>query len=120
MPGKLIAIVVGVVFGALLLFLSPVKAVAAVFAVAVAVSVLRFPLWGLLLFALLATFMPYATVNLGIRTTVSEALLALTWGALLWQAFISPASRVAVTGTTERWLMVLMLFSILPLSLIHI
>lgn len=114
MPGKLIAIVVGVVFGALLLFLSPVKAVAAVFAVAVALSVLRFPLWGLLLFALLATFMPYATVNLGIRTTVSEALLALTWGALLWQAFISPASRVAVTGTTERWLMVLMLFSILP------
>lgn len=117
MPGKFFAIVLGITFGVLALFLSPVKAIAAVFAVVVALSVLRFPLWGLLLFVLLATFMPYATVNLGIRTTISEALLALTWGALLWQAFISPTSRVSVVGTTERWLMVLMLFSIVPFAI---
>lgn len=80
---SLVAILFGLLFGALALLLSPAKAFLAVIGLAGAVTILRFPFWGLLLFALVATFMPYSTVNLGIRSTVSEAILALTWGAVL-------------------------------------
>ncbi len=77
--GNLVAVVFGLAFGGALLMLSPAKAGAAMVGLAAAVTILRFPFWGLLLFALVATFMPYSTVNVGIRSTVSEAILALTW-----------------------------------------
>ncbi|MHA5867699.1 O-antigen ligase domain-containing protein, partial [Pseudomonas aeruginosa] len=74
--GNLVAVVFGLAFGGALLMLSPAKAGAAMVGLAAAVTILRFPFWGLLLFALVATFMPYSTVNVGIRSTVSEAILA--------------------------------------------
>lgn len=113
---SLVPILFGVLFGALALLLSPAKAFVAVIGLAGALTILRFPLWGLLLFALVATFMPYSTVNLGIRTTVSEAILALTWGAVVWQRFLSrvPESPRFTQRPTDQMLMWLMLFSVFP------
>ncbi|KTC63470.1 hypothetical protein AO262_21005, partial [Pseudomonas fluorescens ABAC62] len=113
---SLVAILFGLLFGALALLLSPAKAFAAVVGLAAAVTILRFPFWGLLLFAAVATFMPYSTVNLGIRTTVSEAILALTWGAILWHSFISrlPGAPSLQRRPTDQMLLWLMLFSVFP------
>ena len=113
---SLVAILFGLLFGALALLLSPAKAFLAVVGLAAAVTILRFPFWGLLLFAAVATFMPYSTVNLGIRTTVSEAILALTWGAILWHSFLSrlPQAPSLTRRPTDQMLLWLMLFSAFP------
>ena len=113
---SLVAILFGLLFGALALLLSPAKAFLAVVGLAAAVTILRFPVWGLLLFAAVATFMPYSTVNLGIRTTVSEAILALTWGAILWHSFLSrlPQAPSLTRRPTDQMLLWLMLFSAFP------
>lgn len=113
---SLVAILFGLLFGALALLLSPAKAFLAVVGLAGAVTVLRFPFWGLVLFALVATFMPYSTVNLGIRSTVSEAILALTWGAVLWHSFIARLPDTPSLGLrpTDQMLLWLMLFSVFP------
>lgn len=113
---SLAAILLGLLFGGVLLFLSPVKALLAVVGVAAAVTILRFPFWGLLLFALVATFMPYSTLNLGIRSTVSEALIALTWGAVIWHGFLSrmPATPSLSRRPTDQMLLWLMMFTVLP------
>ena len=60
--------------------------------------------------------MPYSTVNVGIRSTVSEAILALTWGAVLWHIFLSrlPPAPTLRYRSTERMLLWLMLFTVLP------
>ncbi len=60
--------------------------------------------------------MPYSTVNVGIRSTVSEAILALTWGAVLWHIFLSrlPPAPALRYRATERMLLWLMLFTVLP------
>ena len=112
--GNLVAVVFGLAFGGALLMLSP--AAGAMVGLAAAVTILRFPFWGLLLFALVATFMPYSTVNVGIRSTVSEAILALTWGAVLWHIFLSrlPPAPALRYRSTERMLLWLMLFTVLP------
>ena len=68
--GNLVAVVFGLAFGGALLMLSPAKAGAAMVGLAAAVTILRFPFWGLLLFALVATFMPYSTVNVGILSLI--------------------------------------------------
>lgn len=113
---SLVAILFGLLFGALALLLSPAKAFLAVVGLAGAVTILRFPFWGLVLFALVATFMPYSTVNLGIRSTVSEAILALTWGAVLWHSFLArlPDTPSLDLRPTDQMLLWLMLFSVFP------
>lgn len=113
---SLVAILFGLLFGALALLLSPAKAFLAVIGLAGAVTILRFPLWGLLLFAMIATFMPYSTINLGIRSTVSEAILALTWGAVLWHDFLArlPDTPSLTRRPTDQMLLWLMLFSVFP------
>lgn len=113
---SLVAILFGLLFGAVALLLSPAKAFLAVIGLAGAVTILRFPFWGLLLFALVATFMPYSTVNLGIRSTVSEAILALTWGAVLWHNFLArlPDTPSLTRRPTDQRLLWLMLFSVFP------
>jgi hypothetical protein len=113
---SLVAILFGLLFGALALVLSPAKAFLAVLGLAGAVTILRFPFWGLLLFAFVATFMPFSTVNLGIRSTVSEAILALTWGAILWQSFLArlPKGASLTRRPTDQMLLWLMLFSVVP------
>ena len=75
LPGKFISLLLGLVFGILLLALSPIKTLLVVAGAGVALTLIRFPLWGLLIFAVLATSIPYTTLELGIRTTISEAVL---------------------------------------------
>ncbi|SEF11666.1 O-antigen ligase like membrane protein [Pseudomonas palleroniana] len=113
---SLVAILFGLLFGGLALALSPAKAFLAVVGLAAAVTILRFPFWGLLLFALVATFMPYSTINLGIRSTVSEAILALTWGAVMWHSFLArlPDTPILSRRPTDQMLLWLMLFSVFP------
>lgn len=114
LPGKFISVLLGLVFGILLLALSPLKALLVVAGAGVALTLIRFPLWGLLIFAVLATSIPYTTLELGIRTTISEAVLGLTWVGVFWQAFIGKTRGLILWRPTERALMWLMLFSTIP------
>jgi hypothetical protein len=113
--GLLVAILCGLGFGTLLLATSASGVALLLVGASLALTLLRRPLWGLLLFALLATSIPYTTVNLGVRTTVSEAMLALTWGGVLLQAIFSPPRAAAPWRAPERILGWLMLFSLVPL-----
>ncbi|MEX5512143.1 O-antigen ligase family protein [Pseudomonas paralactis] len=114
LPGKFISLLLGLVFGILLLALSPIKALLVVVGAAVALTLIRFPLWGLLIFAVLATSIPYTTLELGVRTTISEAVLGLTWVGVFWQSFIGKTRGLILWRPTERALMWLMLFSTIP------
>ena len=99
-------------FGAILIFLSPGKMLLAVGGTGLALSIFRQPRLGLLLFAFFATAVPFSTVQLGIRITLSEAMLAFAclgtgWHLILGRKTWSP-------GLTERRLLRLMGFSVLP------
>lgn len=112
--GLPIAVLLGLLFGALLWVLPIVKLLILLVGVALTLTLLRKPLWGLLIFAVLATSLPYTTVQLGIRTTISEAVLALTWLAVFWQAFLGRTRGLFKWHPTERSLAWLMLFSAVP------
>lgn len=112
--GLPVALILGVLFGVLLWFLSVGKLAILLAGVALTLTLLRKPLWGLLLFAVLATSIPYTTVQVGIRTTISEAVLGLTWVALLWQAFLGQTRNLLQWRPVERTLLWLMLYSALP------
>lgn len=114
LPGKLVSLLLGLVFGGLLLALPPMKVFMIVVGLGVALTLIRKPLWGLLIFAVLATSIPYTTLQLGIRTTISEAVLGLTWAGVFWQSFIGKTRGFMVWRPTERALMWLMLFSTIP------
>lgn len=101
-------------FGVLILLLPPIKVVAAMVGVVGIATVIRRPLHGLLLFGVLATFLPYSTVNIGFRTTISEALLMLVWAAYLAHRMFSNPAPLQPLLRTERWLIALMLWSALP------
>lgn len=110
----LVAALFGVLCGAALLLLPPAHLVVVLGGLPLALVVLRWPLAGLSLFALLATFSPYTTLNLGLRFTAAEAVLGLTWLgtglALLFQRL--PALR---PDPVQRSLLLLAAFSVLPL-----
>ena len=112
--GLPIAVLLGLLFGALLWVLPIVKLLILLVGVALTLTLLRKPLWGLLIFAVLATSLPYTTLQLGIRTTISEAVLALTWLAVFWQAFLGRMRGVFKWHPTELSLARLMLFSAVP------
>lgn len=109
-----VGVLIALLFGLLLWVLPALKVTAALIGVAAAVTIIRRPLRGLLLFGLLATFLPYATVQIGIRTTVSEALLMLVWASLLAHRMFALYNAPLNLLRTERWLIALMLFSALP------
>ncbi|VVP19706.1 O-antigen ligase family protein [Pseudomonas fluorescens] len=114
LPGKIIGLLLGLVFGVLLWALPPMKVIFVVIGLAVTLTLVRKPLWGLLIFAVLATSIPYTTLELGIRTTVSEAVLGLTWLGVIWQSFIGQTRNLLLWRPTERAMAWLMLFSIIP------
>ncbi|WP_207226496.1 O-antigen ligase family protein [Corticibacter populi] len=109
-----IAVLLGLVFGALTAVLAPGQLAVLLVGAAAAITVLRRPLWGLLLFAVVATFAPYTSISLGVRTTVAEALLALTWGGVWWQGLIGNMNGRLRWQPTERSLIWLMAYSALP------
>ncbi len=108
------ALLCSLFFGVLAWLLPAPKVLAAMVGVAGICTVLRKPLWGLLLFAFIATFLPYTTVNVGIRTTVSEALVLLVWGSVMAQNMFGQLPRAPARLRTERLLLAFMLFSLLP------
>jgi hypothetical protein len=109
-----IGVLIALMFGVLVWVLPALKVTAALIGIAAMVTIVRRPLRGLLLFGVLATFLPYATVQIGIRTTVSEALLMLVWASLLAHRLFALYNPPLNLMRTERWLIALMLFSALP------
>ncbi len=109
-----IAVFCGLFFGALLWVLPLSKLVILLGGAAFALSVMRQPLLGLLLFAFVGAFLPYSTLEVGVRTTASEALLALTWVGILWQGFLHKRERLQPRSGTERALSWLLLWSAIP------
>lgn len=104
----------GLVFGGVMLLGGPPALVGALVAVLAAMAVLSRPVRGLLLFCLIAPFVPWTTVTIGIRMTVSEALLALTWAGVFTQWLMGRLSPWRA-GLTERRMLWLMLWSVVPL-----
>ncbi|MEN9658976.1 MAG: hypothetical protein RL571_2441 [Pseudomonadota bacterium] len=107
-----LALFCALLFAAILTFVSVPAMLMSLLAAVVALVIVRQPFSGLLMFAFVATFIPYTTVNIGMRVTISEALLGLVWlggglqmiqGQLSWQS-----------GKTESRLRLLMLYSALP------
>ncbi|WP_296257046.1 MULTISPECIES: O-antigen ligase family protein [unclassified Pseudomonas] len=109
-----VGLLIALLFGVLVCLLPPVQVTAALIGVAAILTIIRRPLRGLLLFGVLSTFLPYATVQIGIRTTVSEALLLLIWASLLAHRLFALYNPPLDLLRTERWLIALMLFSALP------
>nr|WP_199064721.1 O-antigen ligase family protein [Chromobacterium sp. ASV5] len=109
---RLLALACGLFFGALLVLLSPLKMALAVVAVVALTLVLRQPEWGLAGFAFVATLIPYTTVQLGVRITISEALLGVTWLGVFWR--LATGEVAWPRGKTELRMLWLMLFSLLP------
>lgn len=112
--GLPIALVLGLLFGVLLWFLSPLSVAVLIVAVVIGLNLLRRPLLGLLLFAAVATFLPYSTINIGVRTTVSELLILVIWGCVLFQGLFTEPDHAQRSGPTERYVLALILFSAFP------
>lgn len=109
-----LALIFSLLFGLLAWVLPGLSVIVLMVGIAGIVTVLRQPLWGLLLFGMLATFLPYTTVNIGFRTTVSEALILLVWASVLLQKMLNNIGPPPKLMPTERWLIALMLFSVVP------
>ena len=108
----------GLFFGLLLMLGGLPLMVLAVAAVTMGAIVMTKPLRGLLLFCLIAPAVPWSVVNLGVRITVSEALLVLTWMGVLWQRLMGdPAlqTRLAPRLAPEQRMIWLMIWSLVPL-----
>lgn len=97
---------------ALLTYASLSLALLALTMLAAFATILRWPMVGLLLFVFFASFLPYTTLELGLRITISEAMLAITWMAVAWK-LLTHEYRWQI-GKTERKLLYLILFSLIP------
>jgi hypothetical protein len=111
----LMPLLAGLFFGSLMLLGGPPALVGAAVGVVALVSVMARPERGLLLFCLIAPCLPWTTVTIGIRVTLSEALLALTWAGVAWQWLMGRLPPLQL-GPTERAMRWLMLWSIVPLA----
>ena len=110
-----VGLLFALLFGVLFWLLPASKVLAAMIGVAGIATVVRHPRFGLLLFGVLATFLPYSTVTIGIRTTISEALLMLVWAAYLAHRMFSETAPLQPLPRTERFLIALMIYSALPM-----
>jgi len=112
---NLVAVLLSLILGGLVFLLKPSQFAAILPAAVLALVVMRRPLLGLMLFIMLATTIPYTTVNIGIRTTISEGVLMLTWVGIFFQYFIGRLKRTGVWLATEQSMLWLMLYSLIPL-----
>lgn len=109
-----LAAMVGGVLGLLLCLITATQFSILLAAVALTLLLMRWPLLGMLAFAGLSTCIPYTTVQLGLRTTVSEAVLGLTWGAVALKALIGQYRGIHPYRLTERAVLGLVFFSLIP------
>lgn len=112
MSPPLIALFIGLVAGTLVFLLSPMHVAAVAAGFAVLATILRRPVSGLELFAFLATLLPFSTVHLGVRITVSEAVLAITWAGVIVHLLMG--QKRLTLGPTERVVAWFALFSVVP------
>ena len=111
---KWLALLSGLVFATVLVFLSPAKMGLAIAVSTIMLVVVRTPMVGMMLFVFLAILMPFSTFRLGIRITLSEAALVLTWLGVAFQ--LLTGQRVWHIGLTERRVIWLMLYSLVPFA----
>lgn len=110
-----IAIFLGIVFGKLLCFLTHGKMAIIIIGVPLSIALIYRPLWSFLLFAFVAACIPYTTISLGIRTTLSELILAMTWlGVILHKFTDHEPAQLKKWQAPEILLVWLMLFSVIP------
>ncbi|KPW39706.1 O-antigen ligase family protein [Pseudomonas syringae] len=110
-----LGLLISLLFGVMIWLLPIPLVLMAVLGIAAVATVMRRPVLGLLLFGFIGTFLPYSTVQIGIRTTVSEGLIMLTWVSYLLQGvFFQEQDKVPPMLRTERLLVALMLFSAFP------
>jgi hypothetical protein len=83
-------------------------------ALVVLITVMVKPQRGFLLFCLVAPVLPWTTLTLGIRITLSEALLAMTWLGVFWQWLLGRVPPLT-QGPTERAVLRLMAWTVVPL-----
>lgn len=112
---RLLALGAALVFSLILIFASAATMGLALLAAVSALMILRSPFGGLILFGFVATLLPYSAVNLGVRVTVSEALLGLVWLGVFLQML--QGRLVWHFGDAERRLRTLMVYSLLPFVL---
>lgn len=113
--GRILAVLCGLIFGLAALLLSPAKVLVLIAGVVVLLIIMRKPLYGLILFAILATSIPYTTVEVGIRTTISEAILAITWVGVFWHALIGQMRQRLSWQSAELSMLHLFMYSVVPL-----
>lgn len=113
--GRVLAVLLGLCFGVAVLLLPPIKVLILLVGVLVVLIVIRKPLYGLILFTVLATSIPYTTVQIGIRTTVSEAVLAVTWLGVFWHALIGQMNHRLHWQRPEISMIHLFIYSAIPL-----
>jgi polysaccharide biosynthesis protein PslJ len=101
-------------FGLLMLAGGPPLMMLAVGAVAFLVTIMARPQRGFMLFCLVAPAVPWMTLTLGIRITLSEALLGMTWLGVFWQWLIGRLPPIE-RGPTERAMLRMMAWSVVPL-----
>ena len=112
---RFLAVVLGLCFGVAALLLPPINVLVLIAALLVFLVILRKPLYGLILFSVLATSIPYTTVQIGIRTTISEAVLAVTWLGVFWHAFIGNMNNRLKWHPVESSMLYLLFYSVVPL-----
>ncbi len=115
---KAFPVLMGLLLGLLLLAGGLPFMTIAVAAIALMAAIMAQPLRGLLLFCLIAPAVPWTVVNLGIRITISEALLIMTWAGVAWQRMVGNEALMPARGVRkapEQRMMWLITWSLVPL-----
>lgn len=112
-PASMAVLAIALLSGIGIVLLSASQAFAVLAGGLVLAIVLASPYAGLCLFCALAVVVPYTTVTLGRRIAVPELILAMTWLSVLWR--VAAGSLSLRFGKTERAVLVLMAFSVIPL-----
>jgi len=112
---RILAVLLGLSFGLAALVLTPAKVLVLMATLLVFLIVMRKPLYGLILFTILATSIPYTTIEIGVRTTISEAVLAVTWAGVFWHALIGLMRQRLSWQSAELSMLHLFLYSLIPL-----
>lgn len=107
-------ILAGLLAGLVLLHTSPANTVVLSIGCVVASITLRHPLYCLAAFAFFATVLPYSTVSLGVRITVSELMLLLATGGTMLGLLGRPNLGTRLPASA-RAIRLLMFYSLLPL-----
>lgn len=109
---KIVSVLVSLVIGLLVLSMPLAKVALVVISIVMLTAVILRPRLGLYGFAFFSAFLPYSTVTLGVRITISEALLLLIWFAVLLDT-LAPSLNWSFSAT-QKAVIALGVFSVIP------